>query len=221
MQQIISNERGEPGVKALKDNGAMTNFDVDLSKEDNATLKTFFENNRIIALFDIPSINAAHFSGHFKLHEKSIMYEPKFENVAVKGSAGFYMYVTKTLLNTGNIIKLRNDYYAYNGSAFELTGTPHALRPYMEGLFGFRMLQVGTISVPIQACYPNIISAHDAHFHLVSEKENTVVHIIAELPERYSAEKYFGNLDEIGKSIMPKTLDVEVSLSATVRKKVR
>jgi hypothetical protein len=208
-------------MKALKDNCVMTNFDVDLSKEDNNTLKTFFENNRIIALFDTQNFSTAHFSGHFKLHEKSIMYDPKFASVAVKGSSGFFIYVTKTLLNTGNIIKLRNDFYIYNGSEFEITETPHILHPHMEGLFGFRMLQVGTISVPIQACYPKIISAHDAHFHLVSEKENTVVHIIAELPKRYSAEKYFDNLVEIGKSIMPQTLEVEVSLSATVRKKVR
>lgn len=208
-------------MKALKDNCVMTNFDVDLTKEDNATLKTFFENNRIIALFDIPNINASHFSEYFRLHEKSIMFDPKFASVAVKGNNSFFMYITRTLLNTGNVIKLRNDYYAYNGSEFELTGAPHMLHPYMEGLFGFRMLQVGTISVPIQTCYPKIISAHDAHFHLVPEKENTVVHIIAELPKRYSAERYFDNLEEIGKSIMPQSLDVEVSLSATVRKKVR
>jgi|GEM_PF-3349183 len=208
-------------MKALKDNGVMTTFDVDLSKEDNNTLKTFFENNRIIALFDIPNLNTAHFSGHFKLHDKSIMYDPKFASVAVKGNTGFLMYVTKTLLNTGNIIKLRNDYYVFNGSEFELTETPHSLHPYMEGLFGFRMLQLGTVSVPIQTCYPKIISTHDAHFHLVPEKENTVIHMVAELPKRYSVERYFENLEEIGESIVPQTLDVEVSLSATVRKKVR
>lgn len=208
-------------MKALKDNCVMTNFDVDLTKEDNTTLKTFFENNRIIALFDIPELNGAHFSGHFKLHEKSIMYDPKFASVAVKGNSSFFMYITKTLLNTGNIIKLKNDYFVYNGSEFEPTGVPQLLHPYMEGLFGFRMLHLGTISIPIQACYPKIISAHDAHFHLVPEKENTVIHMIAELPKRYSAEKYFDNIEEIGKSIMPQSLDVVVSLSATHRKKVR
>lgn len=208
-------------MKALKDNCVMTNFYVDLSKEDNTTLRNFFENNRIIALFDIPDFNGAHFSEPFRIHEKSIMYSPKFANVAVKGNNTFFMYVTKTLLNPGNIIKLKNDYYVYNGQEFESTGEVHPLHPYMEGFFGFRMLKLGTISVPIQACYPKILSAHDAHYHLVPEKDNTVIHLIAELPKRYSAERYFDNIEEIGKSILPLSIDVEVSLSATHRKKVR
>lgn len=207
-------------MKALKDNCVMRNFDVDLAKEDNATLKKFFENNRIIALFDIPTSNAEHFSGQFRLHDKSIMYAPKFASVAVKGNTSFFMYITTALLNVGNIIKLRNDFYAYNGSEFELTGAPHPLHPYMEGVFGFRILQVGTISVPIQACYPKIISAHDAHYHLALEEENTVVHLISELPPRYPVETYRSNIKEIAKNIMPNTFDIKVSLSSTVRKKV-
>jgi hypothetical protein len=208
-------------VKALKDNCVMTRLDVDLSKENNTTLKAFFENNRIIALFDIPDGCASHFSEPFKIHNKTIMYGPFFKNAAVKGNTSFFMCITKSLLNEGNIIRLADDYYAYNGSEFEKTVKPDMLMPYMEGVFGFRMVQLGTISVPIEACYLKVISSHDAHYHLVPEKENTVVHMIAVLPPRYSVEAYFDNVQEIAKSIMPQSLDIEVSLSATVRKKVR
>ena len=208
-------------MKALKDNCAMTKLDVDLLKENNGTLKSFFENNRVIALFDIPDGCAGNFSDPFKILNKSLLYSRFFSEVTVGGNASFSMYITTSLLNNGNIIKLLNDYYVYDGVSFMKAEEPELLRPYIEGTFGYRTVQVGSSSVPIEKCYPKVISAHDAHYHLVHEKENTTVQIVSELPARYSVEKYYSNLKEIGGIIMPQSLGVEVSMSSTVKKAVR
>ena len=199
----------------------MTTLDVDLLKENNVTLQNFFANNRIIALFDIADGCRDKFSEPFIIYNKNLLYSKFFTTVSVKGNQSFSIYITSSLLNKGNVIKVLDNYFVYDGSEFIKSEKPDLLRPYMEGLFGFRKIRLGTNIVPIEVCYPTVISAHDAHYHLVREKENTIVHIVAELPSRYSIEQYFNNLTDIGKKIMPLSLMVEVSLSSTVRKAVR
>ena len=209
-------------MKALKDNCVMTKLDVDLFKENNDTLKSFFVNNRIIALFDIPEGCKSHFSDPFSYFRKSLLYNKFFSVVSVKGTESFSIYITSSLLNQGNMIKLVNDYYVYDGAVFIKTEKPAPLRPYMEGVFGFRKTQLGTASVAIEVCFPLVISAHDAHYHLVpDDKDPSLVKILTELPPRYPAEQYFENLKEIGRQIMPLSLQVEAPLSATVSKAVR
>jgi hypothetical protein len=208
-------------VKALKDNCVMTNFDVDLFQENSGTLQNLFGNNRIIALFDIPDGCASRFTAPFTVFSKSLLYSKFFTAVPVKGTESYSIYITNSLLNKGNVIKLMNDFYEYDGSVYIKTVQPDLLRPHMEGIFGFRKIQLGSHSVPIELCYPKIISAHDAHYHLSPEKDDpSAMQIIPELPERYPVEKYVDNLEEIRARILPSSLTVNMKLSATVTKAV-
>jgi len=199
----------------------MTNFDVDLFQENNGTLQNLFGNNRIIALFDIPDGCASKFSAPFTVFNKSLLYSKFFTAVPVQGTESFVIYITTSLLNKGNVIKLVSDFYEFDGAVFKKTVQPEMLRPYMEGTFGFRKIQIGSNSVPIEICYPKIISAHDAHYHLAPERDNpSIVQIVPELPGRYPIEKYVNNLSEIRERIKPSTLVINVKLSATVTKAV-
>ena len=208
-------------MKALKDNCVMTNFDVDLFRENSGTLQNFFGNNRIIAFFDIPDGCASRFTAPFTVFNKSLLYSKFFNTVSVQGIDSFSIYITNSLLNKGNVIKLMNDYYEFNGSVFIKTDRPELLRPYMEGVFGFRKIQLGSNNVPIEICYPRIISAHDAHYHLSTDKDDpSTVLIVPELPNRYPMEKYIDNLEEIRARIMPSSLVVNMKFSATVTKAV-
>lgn len=209
-------------MKALKDNCVITNFDVDLSKENNNTLQNLFGNNRVIAVFDIPDGSASKFSAPFTVYNKSLLYNKFFTVVPVQGTESFSIYITTSLLNKGNVIKMVNDYYEYDGTMFRRTVQPNLLRPHMEGIFGFRKIQLGSNSVPIEVCYPVILTTHDAHYHFVSEKDDpTKIQIMSELPERYPIENFFKNIMEFGEKLLPLSLNVEASLSATVRKSVR
>jgi len=208
-------------MKALKDNCAMTDFDIDLFQENRDTLQNFFGNNRIIALFDIPDGCDSRFSEPFTVFNKSLLYSKFFTAVSVQGTESFSIYITNSLLNKGNVIKMVNDFYEYNGSIFVKTIPPDLLKLRMEGTFGFRKIQLGSNSVPIEICYPKIISAHDAHYHLSSIKDDpSEIQIVPELPERYPIEKYIDNLEEIRKRILPESLVVKMNFSATVSKVV-
>ena len=208
-------------MKALKDNCVMTNFEIDLLHENSRTLQNFFGNNRIIALFDIPDGCASRFAAPFTVFNKSLLYDKFFKAVSVQGTESFSIYVTKSLLNKGNVIKLVNDFYEFDGEIFIKTVQPDLLKPHMEGIFGYRKIQLGSNSVPIEVCYPNIISAHDAHYHLSPVKdEPSAIQIIPQLPPRYPMERYMDNLEEISASIKPSSLVVKMNYSATLSKVV-
>lgn len=204
-------------IKVLYETCCVGEKYMDLRKENEESLISFFKFNGICAYLNVKS-NIK--SKYFKKIGDNMIFLPAFSVTEAKDSVYYFL---KAIANIENFVYLDHQYLGFNeeGKLNYLISDNKIPFYHMEGIFGFKINKNGTCQIIEKAIVKNINSYDNTMFDIEYNEEMKAVVLFQSLPKRYPADNFFDKVIQLGSLIKPLNLKVKVPLSSSVFKEVR